>query len=479
MTRRFSTAVCGFLVVALAAISAASTGGAQEPDLEGLGAEAEQGDAGAQRILGEALVFGIGGAEQDVEAGRRLLEAAAAAGDNRAKASLGKILLDGYYLPAEPLKALPLLEEAASAGVAQARASLGGALLWGEVVEPEPARARVLLQQAAQQGDDDALRILGEQLVGGWVLDRDAETGLAMLEEAIRKGDRKAKVALGALLLHGTGVPADPRRALALFEFAAAAGNGAGLKHYGEWLMWSERDPAAAETYLQRAGELGEGSAWTGLAEGAMYGYLPPHSRAKFDGYAERARAAGEERIATLEAARRMWGISMRASGPETIELLEQAAEDGNASALKYLVALVRDGNNLNVRKRPDQARDYLERFGDLLTPKEAEQLAMTVDAAVAKDPSAYAVIAENLGRHPELKSVWFGKELYRANPNVAVFVLQADMKRRGVYSGPLNGLATRTTLRALFRDCMTLQDTARCGDSVMHPDVVGALLAR
>jgi hypothetical protein len=52
-------------------------------------------------------------------------------------------------------------------------------------------------------------------------------------------------------------------------------------------------------------------------------------------------------------------------------------------------------------------------------------------------------------------------------------------MRRRGLYGGPLNGLATRSTLRALWRACMTLDDSVPCRDGVMHPDVIGALLAR
>lgn len=142
-----------------------------------------------------------------------------------------------------------------------------------------------------------------------------------------------------------------------------------------------------------------------------------------------------------------MWGISMRASGPRTIARLEEAADKGNATAATYLIALVRDGNRLNLRKRPAQARAYLERYGDLLTPLEAAQLALSIDAAEATGPAASAAIARALGERPELKSVWFGKELHRANPNVAVYLLQADMKDRGLYRGALNGLATRPIL--------------------------------
>ncbi|WP_212523867.1 tetratricopeptide repeat protein [Actibacterium sp. MT2.3-13A] len=479
MTGLVSTGTRILLGAFLINFAVASTALAQDLDLDALRSGAQTGDAKAQRTLGEALVYGIGGAEQDQAAGLRLLEQAAAGGDIRAKASLGKILLDGYYVPADPERAVPLLEEAVAAGNARAQAALGGALLWGEHLEADPARARVLLGQAAQSGDTEALRVLGEQLVGAWVFDRDVETGLPMLEQAVAKGDAKAKVALGSFLLYGTGMSPDPARALALFEEAAEAGNGQGLERYGAQLMWSVRNRIAAEEYLRRAGELGRGSAWTTLAEGAMYGYLAGRSRAKFDGYAEKARAAGEERIAVLEAIRRMWGISMRASGPGTIEILEQAAEAGNTAALKYLIALVRDGNHLNIRKEPDRAQAYLERFSELLTPVEVAQLALTIEAARFRVASAYPAMAAEYDSHPELKSKWFGEQLFAANENFAVYLLQADLARRGLYAGPVDGYANWPTLRALWRECMTLSDNARCADGALQRDVIGALLAR
>ena len=59
------------------------------------------------------------------------------------------------------------------------------------------------------------------------------------------------------------------------------------------------------------------------------------------------------------------------------------------------------------------------------------------------------------------------------------MYVLQDNMKRNAVYSGSLNGLATRLTINSLWRECQTIKDPRSCGDAVMHPDVIGALLAR
>ncbi len=479
MTSKFVTharILSGALIVILATGAVAP---AKALDTDALKSAAAAGDTAAQRKLGEALVFGSDGVAQDVAQGLKLLGEVAAAGDVQAKASLGKILIDGYYTGAQPERAQQLLEQAANAGNRLAQMTLGKALLWGQNLTPDPPRAKTLLQAAAKAGDPEARRILGEHLVGGWVLKPDVEAGLALLEQAVAAGDDKAMVSLGGLLLNGTGVKPDVSRAQALFEEAAKAGNGEGLESYGTHLLWSNRSPAQAEDYLRRAGEMGRGSAWSILAEGAMYGYLGRRSRSKFDGYAENARAAGEEMIPVFEAERLIWGISMRASGPEAIAVLEKAADDGNATAASYLIALVRGGNHYNVRKRPEQARAYLERYAPLLGPAKSAQFAFTIDAASKRQIADLPKLKAVYDGHPEWRSLWFGKQIYAANENLAIYIVQSKMKGDGLYVGKVNGYATETTLRAMWRACHRLPDATRCDDSVMHPDVVGALLAR
>ncbi|MCK4712065.1 MAG: sel1 repeat family protein [Marinosulfonomonas sp.] len=469
-------AILGAFLISIAFVSTAYT---KDIDRAALQVAAESGDLEAQRKLGEALLFGVGGVEQEKDSGLRLLEQSAASGNVAAKATLGKVLLEGYYLPADHEKGAQLLQEAADAGNLQAQVTLGMALLWGSYGEADPARAHSLLDQAAGKGNIKALRVLGEQLIGGWVFEQDVISGRTMLEKAAATGDTEAKIVLGTFFMEGTRLNRDTDHALMLFEEAAQSGNGEGLERYGEILMWSQRDPVAAENYLRRAGELGRGTAWVTLAEGAMYAYLGGKSRAKFDGFSEKARDAGEGRIAVLEAERQMWGISMRASGPKTIAGLEEAAKAGNKDAVKFLISLVRNGNRLNIRKNTEQAKTYLDHFSALLTPAEVEQFLFTFDAVKARSTAAYKALAEDLENRPELKSLWFGKELFAANPNFAVYLLQVDMKGKGIYTGPLDGMATRSTLRAIYSECQTIRDASRCGDAVLHPDVIGALLAR
>ena len=412
---------------------------------------------------------------------RQELEQAAQDGDVEAQRILGQHLLNGWVLDQDVEQGLAWLERAAKSGNAAAQSELGQAYLWGRVVAQDQARAAQLLEAAAAKGDAAALVVLGEQLVAGWTFPREVERGLAMLEQVIEGGDDKAQIALGKLLLHGTGLSTDTDRAKALFEAAAEAGNGHGLAEYGEYLMWQFTSPAAAEVMLERAAELGATEAWVTLAHGAMYGYLGGGavSRAKFEGYAEKARAAGEEDIAVLEATRNMWGINMRADGPETLGRLRDAANSGNAAAARFLIELLRDGNGLNVRRDLSAAAAALGSYGALLGDTAKAQYELTLEAAKARTPSAYGPVAQAYSARPDLKSVWFGQEIVKANPNVAFYILQQRFQEDGSYSGPLDGYATRSTLRAVYKACRGLDRPERCADSAMRPDILGALLAQ
>ncbi len=452
---------------------------AQQQSYEDLRTAAAAGDLDAQRALGEALVSGKDGAPQNTEDGLAMLEATSNAGDIDAKASLGKLLLEGYLVPADPDRGAQLLADAIEVGNVEAQTTLGLALLWGVNREVNPVRAKALLEDAAEGGDLLAVRVLGQNLLGGWVFEQDVERGMAMLEKAGDAGDPEALVSLGNSYLKRSRASADRRLALDYFERAADLGDGKGLADYGSALMWSQAGPADAEAYLRRAGEMGVGPAWTTLATGAMYGYLGHNSRSKYSDFAERGTAAGEKQIAVLDAQRQIWGISMRASGPKTLAGLEAAADAGNDVATQYLISLVRDGNGLNIRKDPDAARAYLERFSKSLSPLEVRQLGFTIDVSSTKVVPNFAALAETYNSQPDLKSVAFGEDIYAVNPNFSFFVLQQNMREKGLYDEDLNGMATPATLRGVYAECRALANPERCNDTVMRADIIGALLAR
>lgn len=371
------------------------------------------------------------------------------------------------------------LQRAAESGDAKAQFELGERLLWGLGVPASPQEAGELLATSAGSGNVDAMRVLGENLIGGWVLEQDKALGRDLLDRAIAAGDAGAMVALGRFHLYGDPLPSDETRALALFEDAATRGNGEGLHAYGEQLMWGKKDPRRAEDYLTRSAELGVGAAWSTLAEGAMYGYLGEKKRRRFVGFADKAAAEGETRIAVLEAQRRLYGINMRASGPKAIAGLEKAADAGNPDAARFLISLVRDGNRLNVRKTPDRAEAYLEKYADLIGEKESARLAYTIRVARSRQLPDFPAFAEAYDSRPDLQSVAFARELLSANANFAIYLLQRRLREMGLYKGALDGYAGTGTLRALWDACLGLPNTTRCGDTIMHPSVISRLITR
>lgn len=266
---------------------------------------------------------------------------------------------------------------------------------------------------------------------------------------------------------------------LALFEKAAAEGNGEGLQSYGTQIMWAKSDPDAAEAILSRSGDMGVGAAWSSLAEGAMYGYLGENQRRRFEAFAERAREGGETKIAVLEAQRRLYGINMRASGPLAIKGLEAAADAGNPDAAQFLIALVRDGNRLNLRETPDRAQAYLEKYAELIGETEAQRLAFSIALAKSRKQKDFPAFAQTFDSEPAFHSVSFAREMISANENFAIYLLQRNLREDGLYRGALDGYAGKGTLKALWKACRNLPNTTRCDDSIMHPSVISRLIVR
>lgn len=344
------------------------------------------------------------------------------------------------------------------------------------VIQPSGAAQLAVIEKI----DPEVLRKDGEALV--YAIDptlRNVDKGMDFLEQSAATGNVKAMLTLGSLYLYGVVTPSNRTRALTYFEQAAAVGDGSGLARYGTMLMWDDSDWSAAQKILIRAGEQGDSGAWAVLAEGAMYGYLGGgrQSRAKFDGFAEKARAAGNARIEVLDAIRQMWGISMRADGPATVAKLRAAADKGNVDAAKYLISILRDGNGMNIARDRAAATEAVGRYANILTKTEIWQYNLSINAALASNTSAYASISNEITAHPEWITSPLAVELQKANPGVAMYLLQQHLKAKGLYHGPLDGLVGKKTLRAMHSACDGLWDRSGCDDNPLNPAVVAALI--
>ena len=149
---------------------------------------ADNGDAGAQALMGSALEFGVSGFNYDEAQAARYYERAAIQGNVLAQYNLGGMYFDGR-------------------GVVQ---DYGLATSWREL--------------AAEQGDRMAMRILGYQYMAGHGVGRDYQLARGYLEPAAALGDGPAALMLGAIYEEGLGVAPDLRRAVAYYRLASDLG---------------------------------------------------------------------------------------------------------------------------------------------------------------------------------------------------------------------------------------------------------------
>ena len=364
---------------------------------------------------------------------------------------------------------------------------LGTALVGPLIVAPvmaqtdsQPVTGQPTVEPTAEQTADQLRQDALAMVYSSNVVTPAAEEGLRRLEAAAEAGDVKADIEVGKLFLYGTMFPEDWARARRHFDRAAEKGDHAGLADYGMMMMWREKGWKEAQTLLEQAAQNGVPSAWVTLAEGAMYGYLGggEHSRAKFEGYAEKARAAGQDRIAVLEADRMLWGISVPASGKAALQHLTAAADAGNAEAARRLIALMRRGNDWNVPNDNAGARAALEKYAPLFAEEDQWRIATAIQAAAQRTPEALAQLRQTVDARPELVNRGFAADLVDANRNAAISLLQARLNAAGHEAGPTDGLAGPATLRAMNAACVKLLQPARCADSVLRNDVIADLIA-
>lgn len=442
---------------------------------------ATAGSADARRALGEQLITGWVLAKNLAE-GLKLLEGTVAAGDVRAKAILGKLFVDGYYLPRDAKKGMALLESAAAAKDADALTALGSIYLTGNGVSTaDSAKALNYLKDGVNGGSKEAQRRLGDAWITGSGVAKNPTEGLKLLEAAGKNGDAKSLVILGRLLMEGRFLKANPARARSLFEKAAKLGDVEGVELLGGKLMWSGRskaDAKLAEKYLTMAGKAGRGPAWTTLAQGAIYGKLGKGSTAKYPVFLKNARLLGETRIEIVEAERWMWGqAGTKADASKTISTLETAAAAGNRDAIKYLISLLRDGNGRGINKSTKKAQTYLDKYGNKLTQADQYRQAILLKAARTDSLNAFAQLSEKIDSRSDFVSAEFHKQLFRVNRNFSIYLLQAALKERKIYKGPLNGMATASTVSSIRRACDALHGEAKCEGKLLSEETMARVI--
>lgn len=366
----------------------------------------DAGFAPGDSYIGASLLHGWGGLDRDPVAAEPFLRRALAAGDDRAAADLGALLLDragqegDSAASAARREGLAILQRAAGDGDPGARWRLGEALLDPGHGRLDPTRARTLLERALDEGEARALVPLARLWAG-----RDPARARALVDEAGGEAPAHVQVALARALLDpddplgrvagvGTG---DAGRARTLLERAAADGRRQADTALGRLLATGapgvDPDPAAAMAHLTRAAQAGSGEA--ARAVGRLL-----QDQGRDDGALDWfvAAAARGHAHAGVEAARLLLRRGDTGSVRRAVALLRDVAGHHDAAALD-LAKLARTGVPGVVTPNPALARRWLNhvraRGGSKAAAQAANRLArMTLRGeGGAPDPKGAAAL--------------------------------------------------------------------------------------
>jgi len=119
---------------------------------------AEQGDAGAQYIVG-MMYFKGNGAPQDYKEAQRWFRLAAEQGNRLAQVNLGNLYLLGKGVPQDDTEALKWLRPAAEEGVNTAQMKLGVIYQAGKGVPQDYIQAHMWFNLAGEQGNTKAAEL--------------------------------------------------------------------------------------------------------------------------------------------------------------------------------------------------------------------------------------------------------------------------------------------------------------------------------
>ena len=216
---------------------------------------AEQGDAFAQSRLGDMYRWGEGVARNYAEAVkwyRRAAEQGYAWGQD----SLADMYYFGKGVPQDYAEAAKWYRRAAVQGLAVSQNSLGFMYDKGRGVPQDYAEAAKWYRRAAEQGYADAQNNLGVMYYNGQGVSQNFAEAAKWYRRAARQGDVYAQNNLGAIYDHGQGVPQDFTEAIKWYRRAAEQGNAraqANLANMYEWGRGVRRDFVRAHKWFNLA----------------------------------------------------------------------------------------------------------------------------------------------------------------------------------------------------------------------------------
>ncbi len=307
---------------------------------------AEQGDAYAQRMIGEMYYRGEGFLQNDEESAK-WFKHAADQGDAQAQAWLGHMYYNGRGVQQDEIEGIRLyqsvleqLHTLSNQGDADAQGILGYMYLNGEGVQENIPEGFRLYHLAAEQGLAWVQRNLGLRYYTGNSAPKDNREAVKWLRPAADHGDALAQFFLGLIHDSGEGIPENDQEAVKWYHRAAEQGIAEaqfylGLSYdSGEGVL--ENDQEAVKWY-HRAAEQGhtEAQFFLGLSYDLGEG-VTKNDREAVEWY-RRAAEQGHAEAQFYLGLSYDSGKGMPENDQEAVKWYRQAAEQGYAEAQFYL----------------------------------------------------------------------------------------------------------------------------------------------
>ncbi|MEL6168266.1 MAG: tetratricopeptide repeat protein [Pseudomonadota bacterium] len=424
------------------------------------------------RRLGVGYVTGIG-IERDMDKGLELLRAAIAGGDPAARIWLGRgLILQGT----DPEDARRHLSEAVALGLPRADFYYARAQIRGSFgALSDPAEGVAILTSLAATGDQSAMFELATAYRQGDPAILDQEKARGVYQALVDAGDPRSGEELGEMYRDGQGGAADPDHAMKLFSWAAANGrDGAAVKLVT--LLQAAGQFAEARSVMVERSETGAPGAKLDLALADVASAFGPASEPEAGKEVLSEIAANPTRDSALQIAQYLEDRSLppEIGVAEIAETLRLASLDGDGGAAEAVITLS--------RQRP-------ELFEDALTMRSALLAQYAGDLGAGYFEETVRLIGERSpgasggGEAIEVLAAANGDEFsasllaaYAANRNLYVYLLQDEMRKKGLYGGPLNGVANSTTISSIMDLCEVGDITGTCAVGPLGPDAASAL---
>lgn len=171
-----------------------------------------------------------------------------------------------------------------------------------------------------------------------------------------------------------------------------------------------------------------------------------------------------------------------RGVGPDAeqaVRLLTEEADRGDAAAARALIQAYRSGKGKSFPASGPRARAALEKYAGLLNEAQKTREVFLLDARLAASLAQYEQLEEKIASLPVSQRRGYIEALRSANQNAYVYVVQKGLKKAGRYDGPINGLLTSSTIRAIREICDSGPSGDRCRMGPLHSAAAKVVSAR